>query len=85
LTFDEFEQLPDEPGKCELLDGELIQSPSAPIAHKDIRHLLYETLRAVVPRRKAYMATGHKLGPQTWLQPDVSIPGLKIDLESIFG
>jgi len=27
LTFEEFEQLPDAPGKRELLDGELIEWP----------------------------------------------------------
>jgi len=26
LSFEEFEQLPDEPGKVELLDGELIET-----------------------------------------------------------
>ena len=32
LTFEEFEQLPDDPGKLELLDGELIRLPPAKTA-----------------------------------------------------
>jgi Uma2 family endonuclease len=27
MTFDEFERLPDEPGKLELIDGELVRMP----------------------------------------------------------
>ena len=33
LTFEELEQLPDEPGKMELLDGELIRLPPAKKRH----------------------------------------------------
>jgi hypothetical protein len=29
LTFAEFEQLPEEPGRCELLDGEITRLPPA--------------------------------------------------------
>jgi Uma2 family endonuclease len=33
LTFEEFEQLPDRPGKDELLRGELIQMPPGKLRH----------------------------------------------------
>ena len=38
LSFEEFEQLPDEPGKLEFLDGELIQLPPAKFNHMEIAH-----------------------------------------------
>ena len=80
LTFEEFENLPDEPGKSELLDGELIQLPPAEIDHMDISLLLYDTLRPIVQEAgpaaglgKVYHETGYQLGPRAWLVPDVSI------------
>src|ERR1019366_2578743 len=44
LSFEEFERLPDEPGKLELLDGELIQLPPAKRKHVDIAHRIYDLL-----------------------------------------
>ena len=37
LTFEEFERLPDQPGKRELLKGELIDGPPAEEKHNTIR------------------------------------------------
>src|SRR5205807_2808070 len=81
LTFEEFENLPDEPGKCELLDGELIQLPPAILRHMQIARKLVNVLTPIVERHgpalglgDVFFETGYKMGPRRWLQPDVSIP-----------
>jgi Uma2 family endonuclease len=80
LTFEDFEQLPSEPGKMELLDGELIHLPPAKLRHMNITHWLLYFLKPLVDQAgpasslgKVYMETGYKMGAKTWLQPDVSI------------
>ena len=48
LSFEEFERLPDEPGKVELLDGELIQLPPAKRKHMElVRRIMILLTRAV--------------------------------------
>jgi Uma2 family endonuclease len=81
LSFEEFEQLPTEPGKVELLDGELIQLPPAKRKHMEVaRRIQVLLMRAVdkagVPAGlgEVYHETGYKFGSRAWLQPDVSIP-----------
>ena len=81
LSFEEFEQLPDEPGKLELLDGELIRLPPAKRKHMEIaRRMQILLMRAVEKTRTAaklgevYHETGYKFAMRAWLQPDVSIP-----------
>jgi len=81
LSFEEFEQLPSEPGKQELLDGELFSLPPAKVRHERIIHRLYEMLRRQLDSSdtvlgEAYMKAGYKLGRTTCLQPDVSITHL---------
>lgn len=81
LSFEEFEQLPSEPGKLELLGGELIRFPPAKFKHEKIIHQLYRVLRPQVensgPRfGEAYVKMGYKLDPATWLKPGVSITHL---------
>jgi Uma2 family endonuclease len=85
LTFEEFERLPEqaEPGKRELLNGEVIESPPADLEHanfsKFIYHLLLDALPAAHTRREAaelgevYHETGYKLPGERYLQPDVSV------------
>jgi Uma2 family endonuclease len=81
MTFAEFENLPDKPGKQELLEGELIALPPAKDRHSvivhRIYHLLLERLRGT--ELEVRMETGYLLAslpgaPSTWVQPDVSIP-----------
>src|ERR1700730_8324826 len=48
LTFEEFESLPDRPGKQELLTGELIDSPPATVRSSRITHRIYEQLKAAL-------------------------------------
>jgi Uma2 family endonuclease len=79
LTFEQVEQLPDEPGKSELLDGELIQLPPAKLRHMDIAQRMFLLLwqfaeRGTTPHLGAVnMEFGYKLGRRSWFQPDVSI------------
>jgi len=80
LTFAEFEQLPDEPGKLELLDGELIRLPPSRTRNMRIAERLYEVLRQELDRASGsfrlgfvHMEFGYKIGANAWLQPDVSI------------
>jgi len=80
LSFEEFEQLPDEPGKLELLDGELIRLPPAKSRHMKIAHRLQKMLMPIVDAQEVrtglgevYVETGYKMGPRAWLVPDVSV------------
>jgi Uma2 family endonuclease len=85
LTFEEFERLPihEEPGKRELLDGELIEMPPADREHTKfsmlIYHLLLDALKAVHARGEGYdlgevfIEAGYKLPGAGYVRPDVSI------------
>ena len=76
LTFEEFERLPDSPGKRELLDGELIEMPPAKKRHAKIQRRIDRLLSPYVLERglgDVYIEVGFKLGERTWIQPDVSL------------
>lgn len=77
LTFEEFERLPDAPGKRELLDGELIELPPPKLRHSIIQHRIAEALRAYAAERGLliFVELGFRLGARRdqWLQPDVSV------------
>jgi Uma2 family endonuclease len=77
LTLEEFLQLPERPGKRELLKGEMIELPPAKRQHNQIAHRLYERLKDAVAAAGAggevYHEMGYQMGPREWLQPDVSI------------
>jgi Uma2 family endonuclease len=83
LTFEQFEQMPEQPGKQELLRGELVELPPAELKHHDIAHRIWKALdtalSAAHARREAtqlgqvYHETGYKLGSHSWVVPDVSI------------
>jgi len=81
LSFEEFEQLPDEPGKVELLDGELIQLPPAKRKHMEVARRIHILLMRAVDKAgtsarlgEVYFETGYKFSSRAWLQPDLSIP-----------
>jgi Uma2 family endonuclease len=83
LTFEEFERLPYEPGKRELLDGELIEMPPAKYEHNYLAEEIYVLLRdAVVAAHqrgeaadlgKVHHEMGYKLAGAHYVEPDVSI------------
>jgi Uma2 family endonuclease len=81
LSFVAFEQLPSEPSKLELLDGELIRQPPAKLKQEKITHRLHGVLMPQVEVSglglgEAYVKMGYKLGSTTWLKPGVSITHL---------
>src|SRR5450755_4191227 len=83
LTFEEFELLPDQPGKCELLRGELIELPPAKRKHNEIAHRLFLRLIAILDEIRGraeastfgtvYHEMGYRFPDGSWLQPDVSV------------
>src|SRR5437868_4346429 len=83
MTFEEFERLPETPGKQELLRGELIELPPAKKCHDDISHRLFMTLLATGSPGEVRHETSYRISrnPESWLVPDVSIthPGQPFD------
>jgi len=83
LSFEKFEELPDQPGKRELLKGELIESPPAEFRHNEIAHRIYKRLDAALDAAHAlglaselgiaYHEMGYKLASDVYVQPDVSV------------
>ena len=83
LTFEEFEQLPDQPGKRELIRGEVIELPPAELKHNRISHRIYKGLDAALEQAhargeaqdlgEACHEMGYLLPDKGWLQPDVSV------------
>src|SRR5580700_1796964 len=83
LTFEEFEQLPDQPGKRELVRGELIEMPPADYKHNDIADRICDSLKAALREAHArgeaveigrvFHEMGYLLPGAGWLQPDVSV------------
>jgi Uma2 family endonuclease len=83
LTFDEFERLPDQPGKRELLKGDLIELPPADKNHHRIARRIFLRLHnALEEAHKLVKAqelgevcieNGYKLPGDVWVIPDVSV------------
>ncbi|HJZ95811.1 MAG TPA: Uma2 family endonuclease [Candidatus Solibacter sp.] len=83
LTFEEFERLPDTPGKRELLEGEVIELPVPEFKHslnaQDLFLLLYSALKTAHASGEAaelgavYIEMGYKLSARSYVRPDVSI------------
>jgi len=83
LTLEEFEQLPDQPGKYELIRGELIELPPAELKHNRTSHRIYNRLKTAIEQAhargealdlgEAYIEMGYLLSGECWLQPDVSV------------
>jgi Uma2 family endonuclease len=72
LTDEEYLNMPDEPGKRELLDGELISLPTADYFHSSTARNYEDLLRTVLPRKRVRMFEGYRL-KRGWLIPDVSV------------
>ena len=83
LTFEEFERLPDQPGKRELLEGELIELPPAEYTHNDVAERICDALKTALAAAhargeatelsRAHHEMGYELPDAGWLQPDVSV------------
>jgi Uma2 family endonuclease len=82
MTFEQFERLPDEPHKLELIDGELIRMPPAITRHMRITMRLYNILYGALGTLhgqgqardlgEVFHETGYLIGAN-WLIPDLSI------------
>ncbi len=79
--------LPDEPGKQELLQGELIALPPAKRSHNAVTQTLFELLRTVLDSTRVHMEAGYQMSHDTWLQPDVSVewPDQRIENDYLQG
>jgi Uma2 family endonuclease len=76
LSWEAFEQLPDDGMHHEILEGELITLPPPKSGHSDVARRTERALLILEDRRigRVYMEAGYKLSenPATWIQPDVS-------------
>ncbi len=77
LTWEAFEQLPDDFSHKEILEGELLILPPPKSGHSAIAHRLYDFLTPILKQNRlgrAYIEAGFLLSrnPPTWVQPDVS-------------
>jgi len=83
LTFEEYEQLPDQPCKRELLKGELIEQPMADFRHNWTSHFLFLGLRSALEAAHArgeaaelgavWHEMGFKMEGDILVIPDVSV------------
>jgi Uma2 family endonuclease len=72
LTAEEFLNLPDTPGKQELLDGELISLPPAKNNHSIVARAFQDLLLTVLDKSRVWFFEGYQL-KRGWLIPDVSV------------
>ena len=72
LTFAEFEQLPDQPGKRELIEGKVIEMPPPLDNHTLTAQAFLFLLAGALGWRRVRMEGGYKIG-ENWVQPDLSV------------
>jgi Uma2 family endonuclease len=76
LSWEAFEQLPDDGMHREIVEGEVITLPPPKYGHGVVAKKIRKALEAVEDKAgcDAYQEMGYKLSdnPATWLQPDVS-------------
>jgi Uma2 family endonuclease len=73
LSEEEFLDLPDSPGKQELLDGELVELPPAKYSHNELTKRIYALLLKVLDASQVWSENGYRLSRGCWLQPGVSV------------
>jgi Uma2 family endonuclease len=76
ISLDEFARLPDEPGKQELSDGELVIVPPVKFIHNKLSRRLFRALDASVTAAgvgDVWFEAGFQLGPRTVRQPDIAV------------
>lgn len=75
LTFEQFEQLPDDGLQHQLLRGEHIVLPPPKKRHTCIQQAISDLVRPYVHEHRlgeVHIEAGFRLSRNTWLQPDVS-------------
>jgi Uma2 family endonuclease len=73
MSFAEFEQLPERPGKQELINGELITMPSPENRHSVVSKRIFRTLLNSLPEERVWGDhTGYRVG-SGWIEPDASV------------
>lgn len=76
LSWEAFEQLPDDGMHHEILEGELITLPPPKSGHSEIARRMNRALLALEDHRlgRVHMEAGYRLSedPATWIEPDVS-------------
>jgi len=73
MTFAEFEQLPEMPGKQELIDGELIIMPPPEWIHSQIAKQVFLLLLTGLDKGRVWPDhTGYRIG-SGWIEPDASV------------
>lgn len=76
MTFEQFEKLPDDGFRHELLKGQHIVSTPDTIRRSNVRHAIYHLLRPQVFEHQLgemYIAAGFLLSPDTFLLPAGSL------------
>jgi Uma2 family endonuclease len=76
ISLEEFARLPDEPGKQELSDGEVVIVPPVKFIHNKLSRRLFRALDAWVSKAGAgevWFEAGFQLGPRTVRQPDIAV------------
>ena len=73
LSDEEFLSLPDIPGKRELLDGELLDSPPAKLYHSVIAKKLMFLVASVLDESRIWIEVAYWLRDGRWLIPDMSV------------
>jgi Uma2 family endonuclease len=73
ITFADFEQLPDVPGKRELIDGEILVMPPPELRHSELaKKVLFLLARNLDQSRIWGDHTGYRIAGG-WIEPDVSV------------
>jgi Uma2 family endonuclease len=76
VTWEEFEQLPDDGTKHEIIEGRLLRLPPAKLGHSKVAKRVLRALLSAedIGPGEAYPEAGYRLSvnPSTWIQPDVS-------------
>jgi len=73
MSFAEFEQLPEKPGKQELINGELITMPPPENRHSVVSKRIFRILLNSLPEERVWGDhTGYRVG-DGWIEPDASV------------
>lgn len=73
MSFVEFEQLPEQPGKQELINGELIATPPPENKHSVVSKRLFRILLNSLPEERVWGDhTGYRVAGG-WIEPDASV------------